>query len=91
MRRAIRILRLENVTVERGDIEAMNPGTMCLVSRATMPPQRIDSLRRLLLPGGLAVVGGSWVAPPEVPEWETVAVPEAVLDRPVWLLKMRRP
>jgi 16S rRNA (guanine527-N7)-methyltransferase len=91
IRRATRILELENVTVEHGEIRDRTEQVMALVSRATMPP---DSAREifstLLLPGGTAVLGGSWTKPPEHEGWIRVEIPPRVLDHRIWLLIMRQ-
>lgn len=92
MRRALRILDLPNVRVLQSDVEDVEGVTPLLVSRATISPQGLTGVvRRLVRPGGVAVVGGSWIAPPEPPTgWERKEIPRDPLDRSVWLLIMRR-
>ena len=61
-----------------------------IVSRASLSPeQALVSFTRLLRPGGRAVVGGSWAAPPVVVGFDLLEVPGTVLDQTVWLLIMR--
>jgi 16S rRNA (guanine527-N7)-methyltransferase len=91
MRRAVRILELENVTVEQGEIEDWPDLEMAVVSRATLPPDRASALiSPLLQPGGVAVLGGSWAQRPDHPGWVTREIPAKVLDHTIWLLIMRR-
>lgn len=90
-RRACRVLGLENVVSHHVDLENLSRHFPAIVSRATIPPDRMSRhLRRLLLPGGLAVVGGSWTSEPDMPDWDTVEIPAEILDRAIWLLIMRR-
>jgi hypothetical protein len=91
MKRAVRILDLENVTVEQGEIEQRSGLEMAVVSRATLPPDRArDLIRSRLQPGGVAVLGGSWTQRPEFEGWVTVEIPASVLDHSLWLLIMRQ-
>jgi len=92
MRRAIRILDLENVEITHGDISEWESAVDGVVSRASLSPERaLVSFKRLLKPGGTAVVGGSWATPPAVSGFELLEVPASVLDQTVWLLIMRQP
>ena len=90
LRRVTRILDLPNVQVIQGDITAMPDSAPAIVSRATMSP---DDAENLLLPrvepGGVVVLGGSWVSPPTQPGWDIVEVPASILDQQVWILMMR--
>ena len=89
--RAVRILGLDNVSIETTDIELLSGTVDVLVSRASLPPERLAIIaKKTLVPGGLAVIGGSWEQRPSHPEWETVEIPPDPLDQPVWLLMMRR-
>jgi 16S rRNA (guanine(527)-N(7))-methyltransferase RsmG len=89
--RVTRILELENVTVEQGEIEAYPKQEIALVSRATFPPDRArELLSPLLLPHGTAVIGGSWNQPPSSAGWNVIEIPPTVLDHTIWLLMMRR-
>ena len=91
MRRAKRILELENVEVVQGEIDGLSQPMPALVSRATLPPDRARPvLWPLLEPGGRAVLGGSWVVAPKHEGFETVSVESKILDRTIWLLIMRR-
>ena len=91
IRRALRILDLENCTVVHDDIANLTPGLETVVSRASLPPDRLgQEMRRLLAVGGRAVVAGSWEDPPVHPGWKTIEIPPDVLDHTVWLLMMRR-
>ncbi|MGD2060015.1 MAG: class I SAM-dependent methyltransferase [Acidimicrobiia bacterium] len=90
-RRAIRVLGLGNCVVVQADVESFTGEAPVIVSRASLPPGRLRSVaERLLAPGGIAVVAGSWQERPEFPGWETREIPRDVLDQPVWLLIMRR-
>ncbi len=91
-RRAVRVLGLENCQVLQADIATLTGQVGGVVSRASLSPGQLSPLlSRLLTPGGVAVVGGSWSKRPSHPGWETVEIPADVLDQPVWLLMMRRP
>jgi len=90
LRRVLRILGLENTEVRETDINTLDGRAQVLVSRGVLPAEKAgDMARRLLQPGGMAVWGGSWMAEPSAPGWETVEIPEDVLDHRVWLLIMR--
>ena len=90
-KRAIRILGIDNVEVEQTEIEALQSPIPVIVSRASLPADLMAEIaRKTLVPGGLAVLGGSWERKPQHPIWETVEIPPDPLDRPVWLLMMRR-
>ncbi len=91
MRRAIRILELENVTVEQGEIERRTSRETTIVSRATLPPARARELfYPMLSPDGIAVLGGSWTQRPDDEGWTVIEIPPTVLDHRIWLLKMRQ-
>lgn len=91
MRRAIRILDLENCEVIQEEIENLDRKVPVLVSRASLPPHAMRAVAvPRLTPGGVAVLAGSWREPPRHPGWTTVEIPAEVLDQPVWLLIMRR-
>jgi len=104
MRRAIRILGLENVSVVQRDVFELAGEREALVMRATLPPASAAGLcGDLLAPGGQAVVGLSRSqAPRSAEQWtkqgEAVGVPgletriEAVkvLDPPAWMLIMSK-
>lgn len=91
MKRAIRILELENCQVVQSGIEDLTGESEVIVSRACLPPDRLGpTVRSLLAPGGKGVVAGSWQSRPHVPDWEVVEIPPEVLDHTIWLLIMRR-
>ena len=91
MKRVVRVLGLDNVVVRQDDIARLRGPVPVVVTRATLPPDELKAhLERILEPGGVAVAGGSWVAPPEHPGWTTEEAGRGSLDRPVWLLIMRR-
>ncbi len=91
IRRAVRILALENVTVEQGEIEHPSHQEMAVVSRATLPPSRARELiTPWLMPGAVAVLGGSWERRPEHEGWATLEIPAEVLDHTIWLLMMHQ-
>lgn len=90
MRRVVRILGLGNVTIEQTEIERLRGSVPALVSRATLTPTETAKVaRRLLQPGGVAVMGGSWEEAPVTDEWEVLEIPPTILDHGVWLLMMR--
>ncbi len=91
MRRAIRVLDLQNCQAVQGDIRHLDGPVQTIVSRASIPPEGLRRIAtRLLAPGGVAVTAGSWKERPDVEGWETVEIPQDVLDQTVWLLMMRR-
>ncbi|MGH8952910.1 MAG: 16S rRNA (guanine(527)-N(7))-methyltransferase RsmG [Acidimicrobiia bacterium] len=95
MRRVARMLDLPNVEVVQGDItdwETADWATRVdgIVSRASLSPELATTIfPPLLRPGGCAVIGGSWAAPPKVIGFDLLEVPAMVLDQTVWLLIMR--
>jgi 16S rRNA (guanine527-N7)-methyltransferase len=91
MRRACRVLGLANTETYPTDVTRLRQRFSAIVSRGMMPPDQLGKhIQNLLLPGGLAVVGGSWTSEPVVPDWETRQILPEMLDRAVWLLIMRR-
>jgi 16S rRNA (guanine527-N7)-methyltransferase len=79
MRRAVRILQLENCQVEQGEIERWPGRVPVLVSRASLPPETMRRVAdRLVVPGGVAILAGSWQARPEYEDWVTVEIPANV-------------
>lgn len=91
MKRAIRVLELKNCQVLEADIQALKGESKVVVSRATLPPDRLAAaVKPLLAPGGRAVVAGSWEQRPHFSDWEVVEIPPEVLDHTIWLLIMRR-
>lgn len=91
-RRALRVLDIENADVEQRDFAERDGQWETVVSRAALNPSvHATEVRRVIIPGGVAVFGGSWVDPPDVPGWVTEEVGRNVLDRDVWILIMRCP
>jgi 16S rRNA (guanine527-N7)-methyltransferase len=91
MRRAVRVLDLPNVEPVLGDVVDWDEEVDVIVSRASLSPeQAVTTFSRILRPGGVAVVGGSWASRPQVNGFEPLEVPATVLDQSVWLLIMRR-
>lgn len=91
LRRAKRVLGLDNVEVVQGEIESHRFREQVIVSRATLPPEAAgERFESMLADEGLAVLGGSWERRPAQAGWETLEVASRVLDQPVWLLIMRR-
>jgi 16S rRNA G527 N7-methylase RsmG len=91
MKRAVRILELDNCNVVHGDISDLRPPLETVVSRASLSPARLgDEMNRLLGPAGVALAAGSWEEAPAHPGWVSIEIPRDVLDQTVWLLMMRR-
>lgn len=91
MRRAIRVLGLQNCQAVQGDIRDLEDPVETIVSRASMPAEELGRIaNRLLSRGGVAVAAGSWRERPEVEGWKTIEIPQDVLDQTIWLLIMRR-
>ncbi len=91
MKRAVRILNLDNVQVVQQDLESWKTTVPVVVSRATVPPDRfLPILREVVAGGGLAILGGSWEKQPNYSGYETKEIGSSVFDRPVWLLMMRQ-
>lgn len=93
LRRAARLLSLENVSLEAGDADRLELNVEMVVVRAVGPLHKVrEWVGRYLIPGGVAVVGGSWIERPHPRPGEAVReVPAEVLDRPVWLRIMAAP
>lgn len=90
LRRVARILDLPNIQVVQGDITAIPRPSPAIVARASMGPLDAETLLfPCLRPGGVLILGGSWVSPPSYRGWATVEVPASILDQQVWLLMMR--
>ncbi len=89
LRRAIRVLDLQNAGVRQQDVAELEIPAEVVVSRASLPPERLlPHLRRLA--GRLAIVGGSTTAATEVPGYTTVRIESRYLDSPRWMLIMRQ-
>ncbi len=86
VRRAARVVGIE-VDTRVASIASLDGPIEAIVSRALMPADALlPHLRRLLKPGGSAVVSGSGV---EVPGYEEMPVPIGILDHSARLLMMR--
>jgi 16S rRNA (guanine(527)-N(7))-methyltransferase RsmG len=91
LRRVIRILDLQNCEAVHSEINDIHGPVESIVARASLPPERmLTTARRLDVESGRVVIGGSWTDRPRYPGWETIEIPEDVLDHTVWLLIMRR-
>lgn len=91
VRRACRILQMDNVVVIQGDVNEYVGQVATVVARASLPPKAlIPHLQDLLSPGGRAILGGSWTSEPAVAGYETKEIGSAFLDRSVWILMMRQ-
>lgn len=90
MRRLGRMLDLGNVDVIHGDAARVEVTADLVVARGAAEADVVTRWgRRLVLPGGRVVIGGSHTAPPVALDGETIiAVPADVLDHPVWLRMM---
>lgn len=90
LRRVRRILDLDNVEVIREDAASVEIEADLVVARGAAEADVVGRWgRRILLPGGRIVVGGSHASPPAVLEGEMIIeVPVEILDHPVWLRMM---
>jgi 16S rRNA (guanine527-N7)-methyltransferase len=90
LRRAIRILDLENCETLAADISTLQGETEVIVTRASLPPERMEVVARAhLRAGGVAVMGGSWRKRPETGSWTVREIPRDPLAHTIWLLIMR--
>ena len=98
VRRAIRVLRLENCRVFHSDVDRLTASWEAVVSRAaiTLEPLLIH-VKQLLSAGGVGLIGLTREAmptPPALPSppaglaLSVVSVPEEILDRPIQLLRI---
>jgi 16S rRNA (guanine527-N7)-methyltransferase len=91
LRRAVRILDLQNCQVIHGEIDDVPGLADAVVSRASLPPPALaEAAKGHLKEDGVVICAGSWVERPKHPGWTTVEIPAYVLDQPIWLLIMRR-
>lgn len=87
--RAVRLLGLDNVEVAPTQLREWKTAAELLVCRAVSSPDRLKrDLHRLLIPTGVAAIGGSHRSPPIYQGFSTCRVPSNVLGNPVWLLIM---
>ena len=86
VRRAARLVEVE-IETRVAPIASLEGPVEAVVSRAAMPATAfLPHLRRILAPGGRAVVSGSGIA---VPGYEEMIVPPGILDHSARLLMMR--
>jgi 16S rRNA (guanine527-N7)-methyltransferase len=95
-RRAVRILGLENVSVEQRDVRHATGRRDVVTFRASLQPgAALDAALPLLADRGCAVVGLSRTTEPEMSRIEPpgttldiLRIDQGVLDSPAWLLRM---
>ncbi|MEA2009552.1 MAG: RsmG family class I SAM-dependent methyltransferase [Actinomycetota bacterium] len=95
-RRAVRVLGLENVSVEQADVSQMVERWDVITFRASLQPiAALEAGVPLLSDRGCAVVGMSRTAEPEIPSipppgttLDLLRIDPGVLDSPAWLLRM---
>lgn len=88
LKRAVRVLGLENVEVLHADVTRLEHTPEVVVSRASLPPSDLlPHLRRL---SDFAIVAGSTQSAPEVDGYERLKIESRYLDSPRWLLIMRK-
>jgi 16S rRNA (guanine527-N7)-methyltransferase len=91
-RRAIRVLGIDNTEVVEADIDHWKARAAMVSARAVSRPERLLALlRRLVLPEGVGVVGGSRRGSRPVAGYRLLEVGSVMLDPPVRLLIMRAP
>ncbi len=97
LRRAIRVLGLENCHVVHSDVDRLTTRYDAVVSRAAMPLERLLlHVKHLLSPDGIGLVGVTHGRAGEAPipaspsglTLAVVSVPDEILDRPVQLLRI---
>lgn len=91
LRRAIRVLQLDNAAVVAMDVDEVSRTWPVVVSRASLPVEEVARLIRLVEPAGLLVVGGSRRTAPDAPGFATIEIPPEILASPAWLLTMAPP
>lgn len=91
LRRALRVVGVLNAEVVQTDVTRWRQPVPAVVSRATIPPETfLPILHRVLEPGGVGILGGSWDSRPSVAGYETKEIAAKALAQPVWLLNMRK-
>ena len=96
MRRAVGVLGLDNCVVSQQDVSKLDDRFGAIVSRAAIPPAKmVIHVKRLLGPGGIAILGLSRAGDTHNPlrhlpdiESNVVTVPSEVLDTDVNLLRI---
>jgi len=92
LRRAIRILDLENAEVMQADVGEVEGAWPVVTARAVAsPPEMARVASRLVESGGMLVVGGSHGGDASAPGFRKVGVPAEILDRSVSILIMEKP
>jgi 16S rRNA (guanine527-N7)-methyltransferase len=90
VRRAVRILGLDNVEVRRADIVGYDWRSTTVVSRAALAPARLLGLAQTQGAPEEMLVADSHHTPRRVPGFDSVEIPAEILDRAVWILRMVR-
>ncbi|MDJ0953244.1 MAG: class I SAM-dependent methyltransferase [Acidimicrobiia bacterium] len=96
MRRAVTILGLENCRIEQNDIREIDDPVESIVSRAAIPIATLMiHVKRLLVPGGVAVIAlsrtGEGDIPTKIPDGLLIrveSVPPGILDTGANLLRI---
>ena len=87
LRRAVRILGIENLEVVEADVSEFGRTTDAVVSRASLtPPELLPHLRRMT---ELGIVAGSTRTEPDVAGYRTLKIASRYLETPRWLLIMQ--
>ncbi len=87
LKRAIRVLGLDNVEIAQADVAAVTRSAEVVVSRASLPaPDLLPHLRRMT---DLGIVAGSTVSEPEFEGYRTMKIVSRYLETPRWLLIMQ--
>jgi 16S rRNA (guanine(527)-N(7))-methyltransferase RsmG len=97
-RRAVRILRLGNVTTKTSDVAEVEATFDVVTFRASLPiGQAVRAFRRLGTEEGIGLFAWSRLAdpksPPDAPSdtiFQLVSEGSGVLDSPAWILRMQR-
>ncbi|MEX1006078.1 MAG: RsmG family class I SAM-dependent methyltransferase [Acidimicrobiia bacterium] len=88
LRRATRVLGLENVDVVQGDLGEFDWAGHTVVARASLSPARLLEWAEATGRPEELLVGGSHRQRPDVPGFVTVEIPSEILAWPVWILRM---
>lgn len=90
VRRAVRVLGLDNVEVRRADIVGFDWRDTTVVSRAALAPARLLELVQTQGSPEEMLVADSHLTPRQVAGFESVEISAEILDRTVWILRMVR-
>ena len=88
LRRAVRVLELENVVVVEADVTSFDWGGYTVVARGSLPPTALRELTRVKGTPQELLVGGSHRERPEVAGFVSIEIPAEILAWPVWILRM---